>query len=118
MTRSIDDVEPGRLYPLSEVASFIPSTHAGKKVHYRTLTRWRRQGRLNCQSRQAGDGRRHYFVWGAEIIRFLGGEQRPQLPKDYRTPTQARRDHEAAVERLRKRGLVCGNGGDENAKAR
>jgi hypothetical protein len=102
---AIDDIDPKRLYSLTEAAAFVPSCVAGKRVHPKTLHRWRKEGRIKCQGRAAA-GKTWWFVWGAELLRFLGAGELPEF--NGRSPTQARREHQAALEDLRRRhGLPC-----------
>lgn len=93
MLDTSETITPGRLYPLAEAAILLPSCRVGKRVHIRTLHRWRMAGRLQCVERCSG-GKTYYFVLGSEILRLLGGEQ--VVAWQGRTPAQRRRDFAAA----------------------
>jgi hypothetical protein len=96
----MDGIEPNRLYSFAEAARLIPSPKAGKRTHLATMHRWRKNNRIAAQCRPSG-GKRYWFILGSELIRLLGG------PREFNgtTPAQRRRAHEAAMQRLRKRGL-------------
>lgn len=96
MLHGTAEIDPTRLYSLSEAASFIPSPRQGKKTHLVTLHRWRREGRLPCECRQMG-GRRFYFVWGSVLLRLLHADTCPEW--NGRTPDERERAVIAAEKR-------------------
>lgn len=73
---STDDIDAKRLYSLSEAAALIPSPISGKRTCLHTLYRWRAEGRITAVARQGAKGKK-WFVWGAEILRFLGASEAP-----------------------------------------
>jgi len=93
-------IDPLRLYAFAEAAQRIPSCRAGKKLATRTLHQWRKAGRLKAVARPSG-GTTYWFVYGAEILRLLGGGPDFHGP----TPSQQRRQYEADMRWFRQRGF-------------
>ncbi len=103
---TIDEIEPGRLYSLSEASKLIPSSRAGKPLARQTLRRWAEEGSIRASPRKVGQ-KTAWFFWGAEILRFLRAAEAPAW--EGRTPTQRRRADAAARKKLIEMGCRLSN---------
>jgi hypothetical protein len=97
-------IDPRRLYSFGEARKLIPSPRTGKQTHLQTMHALRRSGRLNCVPRPTGRIR-HWFVWGSEILRFIGADKNPP-PAPPVSEAQRCRHIEAAQREGRRLGLL------------
>jgi len=100
--QTTQDVNPSGLYSVTAAARLLPSSHAGKSLHHRTLRRWLNAGQVKGVKREVG-GKVHWFIQGAELLKLVGFGEAP--PDRGRSTAQAERDYEEAMAELRARGL-------------
>src|SRR5262245_15707606 len=76
--RSPEEIEPGKLYSLSQARLYIPSARQGRPPHRATLMRWIDEGLLKCQFRYTRK-LRFAMLWGYQILDFLQATKLPDL---------------------------------------
>ena len=94
------DINPAGIYTFAEAVQLIPSCQSGKRLHVATLYRWHKQGKLTAH-KSPGRG---WYIFGAELLRLLSADQAPVVVNG-RTPTQANRNYEQAMQNLKRRGM-------------
>jgi len=104
--RPLAEVDPNRVYNLKDAAEYIPKCRSNDtKVRPQTLRRWLKEGLVDGLQRKA-KVRTSWFIQGDQILRLLRHFGWTEKPFDRGpTPSQRRRDYEAAMAELRARGL-------------
>lgn len=85
-----EEIDPRRLYSVREAAALLPSPRNAAGSHPQTVRRWIAQGWLRAEVRASGR-RRFWFVWGAELLRFINATP-PPVPELVSPAVRARED--------------------------
>lgn len=100
------NLENETLISLAEAAASLPSSRPGKRLNLSTVWRWIThgvRGGVRLESVVVGGAR---FTSREAIARFIAAcNADTTTPTTTRTPTQARRDHEAAERALDRAGI-------------
>jgi hypothetical protein len=96
--KSLDQVEPRRLYALADAREFIPSPRGGA-ISKRALEKAVKAGRLKGHR-----ARGRWLVWGAAILEYLCVDAVPQFAG--RTPARRKKDIEDATKRAKALGVL------------
>ena len=81
-----------RLYPFTVARLFIQSSQSDGPITCTTLHNWRRAGRFEATYRIWSDGRRFWFVKGAQILLLLGIEPTVAKKKSTASPRASSRE--------------------------
>ncbi|MDE2104069.1 MAG: hypothetical protein KGL39_42925 [Patescibacteria group bacterium] len=99
--RSADEIDPGRLYSVAQARLFLPSPRGGCVLRA-TVYEYRARGLLKCVERVVS-GRKWWFIWGSELLRFLGAGERPEWKG--RTPAEEDRSYQRVLKSLQGQGV-------------
>ena len=84
----LPQIDPDRLYTLTEASRLIPCSVAGKRVSLDTVYRWRSRGKLRCV-RCAANGR--YLVRGSVLLDLFSEDAPPASAPPTSAERRARR---------------------------